>query len=140
MKPSKNRARRRPTAAPCAQWHADDGAPAERLFRQSFRNKPDRKTLQLCGQVRRALSGALAGCGDPALQALYVESVEPAPDAGRLRVTVVAAGVTAADVPPLLARLERASGLLRHDAAAAVVRKRAPELTFHVRPGGEGQS
>ena len=52
--------------------------------------RPDRKTLQLCEQVRHALEYALSGeSNDDFLRMLYVARVEPAPDADRLMVTVV---------------------------------------------------
>ena len=49
-----------------------------------------RKGQQLCGQVKDALHIALAGCADEVLQRLSVQSVEPAPHTGRLRVLVAA--------------------------------------------------
>lgn len=134
---------------PCADLHADDGPggrPASRSSRSSgnpFNPKPDRKVLQLCGQVRRVLTCALTdGYGDPVLQSITVDAVTPAPDATRLRVTVLApADVGRAAVE----RLGRARGRLRREVAEAIVRKRAPELVFHVIPadaghvgGGEG--
>ena len=92
----------------------------------------DRKTLQLCGQVKDALYSALAACGDPVLQAAAVERVEPAPNAGRLRVLVT----LPADGLPTRAEAEthlrRAAGMLRAEVAAAVARRHAPELVFEV--------
>ncbi|MGL6097055.1 MAG: ribosome-binding factor A [Fimbriiglobus sp.] len=94
---------------------------------------PGRKAMQLCGQVRDAVPGILAGLADEVLQTLTVVSVEPAPHAGRLMVTVaVPATAAPADRSAAEQHLARAAGLLRTEVAAAVHRRRAPELTFRV--------
>ncbi|VTR91289.1 ribosome-binding factor a : Uncharacterized protein OS=Sorangium cellulosum So0157-2 GN=SCE1572_22215 PE=4 SV=1: RBFA [Gemmata massiliana] len=91
-----------------------------------------RKSQQLCRQVRDALHSAFAACGDPAIQAAGVVTVEPAPHSGRLRVLV--------SVPPDFDRgtvvdaLERAAGFLRSEVASAISRRYAPELVFEVVP------
>ena len=100
--------------------------------RPERRGRGDRKALQLCRQVQRALSLALAGeCGDDVLRELFVEEVLPAPDATRLLVRLGIPGhlqeVSTADI---LGRLARVHGQLRHSMAQAITRKRAPELTF----------
>ncbi len=92
-----------------------------------------RKTLQLCGQVARTLMGLLPCCGDDILRDLDVVGVTPA-GAGRLLVTVgrlPSASVISAEV--ILDRLARAHGWLRHEVAAAVHRRKAPDLVFRVR-------
>ncbi len=92
--------------------------------------------MQLCGQVVQALQGILSGMADEDLQNLLVVKVEPAPNTGRLRVTV--AGIPPADAtdPTHRARamlaLERAAGLLRREVARAIHRKYTPELVFHL--------
>ena len=94
---------------------------------------PGRKALQLCGQVRDALHGILSDCGDEVLHGLTVVSVEPAPNTGRLRVTVAVprtADVT--DRETASRHLLNAVGRLRAEVAASVNRKRAPDLTFVV--------
>lgn len=94
----------------------------------------DVKTLRLCDQVARALDLAFGGgLADELLQSISVESVVPAPTASRLLVTV---RIGDASIRPLeaLARLERARGLLRVGVAAAIHRKRAPELVFGLPP------
>ena len=83
-----------------------------------------------------ALSGLLSGMADESLQNLAVVMVEPAPNTGRLRVTV--AGFTPADATDPATRtnasiaLEKAGGLLRMEVARAIHRKHAPELVFHL--------
>ena len=92
--------------------------------------------MQLCGQVSEALNAILPGMADEILQNLTVVKVEPAPNAGRLRVTV--AGAIPADVPDPATRMgamlaiNRAAGFLRTEVARAIHRKRAPELVFHL--------
>ena len=92
---------------------------------------PDRKTLQLCAQVERALTLALAGCGDDVLQGVMIESVRPGPDGAILAVTILLPGGPGArGAHEVLAALERARGLLRSEIAAAIHRQRVPELAF----------
>lgn len=91
-----------------------------------------RKARQLCAQVMEALHTAVGGCADPVVQALVVTSVEPAPHTGRLRVTMALpedGGVTREQAE---AGLARAAGRLRVEVAAAVNRRKAPELVFDV--------
>jgi ribosome-binding factor A len=97
----------------------------------------NRKALQLCGQVARTLAEVLAGeCADAVLRDLVVESVVPAPNSSRLLVTVTLAP-TAQDSDPSRAaeHLERARGRLRTEVAAAIHRRRAPDLMFRVAGG-----
>jgi ribosome-binding factor A len=89
----------------------------------------DRKTLQLCRQVERTLSYVLSDCGDDVLADLFVESVEPAPDASRLMVTVMAADQSREPVE-VLTHLQRAAGYVRSEIASSIHRKRVPELAY----------
>ncbi|MFO0849548.1 MAG: hypothetical protein U0871_13475 [Gemmataceae bacterium] len=92
-----------------------------------------RKGLQLCGQVRDALLGILPGLADEALRELTVVSVEPAPHTGRLMVTVaVPRPADATDRTAVAARLAAAAGHFRTEVAAAIHRRRAPELAFRL--------
>lgn len=88
------------------------------------------KDAQLCAEVRETLSLALAE--DDRLEALVLLDVIPAPDATRLLVVIEVDG----DVEEARALLERTSGWLRSEVAAAIHRKKAPTLTFDVRPRG----
>jgi ribosome-binding factor A len=99
--------------------------------------RPDRqagrKALQLCGQVRDALGAILPVLADEVLQNLTVVSVEPAPYTGRLRVTVaVPSPADATDRTAAVEHLGRAAGMIRREVAAAVHRRKAPELAFEV--------
>lgn len=81
------------------------------------------------------LDEVLAECGDPELQGLHVANVVPFPDASRLLVTVMPVdGLPGAKIAPVavLKHLERASGHLRYEVAAAVTRKRAPTLLYRL--------
>ena len=110
------------------------------FFQSHGRGRRDHKTAQLCRQVLRAVSMALADSGDDVLRELVVHDVEPAPDASRLMVSVgfsASAGVSS--VVEVLGRLSEASGFLRREVATAITRKRAPELMFtFVAGGGRG--
>src|SRR5687768_1969741 len=79
--------RRRGTAPAARVWTDSNEEDVFSGERSSPRR--DYKTQQLCRQVSRALSLALAGeCADPMLQDLVVHSVLPAPNASRLLVNV----------------------------------------------------
>ena len=97
------------------------------------------KVQQLCKQLERAASVTLAGeCASDVLVGAAVLSVEPAPDAARLRVTVVLApGRSAEDAAQAIADLRRAAPAFRREAALSIHRKRVPEVTFDVRRAGE---
>jgi ribosome-binding factor A len=97
----------------------------------------DRKTLQLCRQVSRSLSYVLGSLGDDVLGGLHVESVEPAPNASHLLVTVSSLDAEASP-ETILIRLHAAQPRLREEIARDIHRRRVPELTFRcVRPDGK---
>jgi ribosome-binding factor A len=119
----------------CAQTSEEDGLDPREFFREGKQaRRPNRKALQLCGQVANLLNQIFSGeCGDDLLRSLNVISVAPAPDASQLLV-LVAQNPNEPTVPPgeILVRLDGASGMLRSLVAAAVSRRRAPKLRFHV--------
>jgi ribosome-binding factor A len=126
------RIRRKDLLSGCSDIGAQDGIDPRLERREGPQAEGDRKQRQLCGQVARTLSSLFAGeCGDDVLRDLLVESVVPAPSSARLLVTVALAP-TAQAVPAetIAEHLERARGLLRSEVAAAVVRRRAPDLVF----------
>ena len=82
----------------------------------------DRKTRQFCRQVQRVLNLALVA------QDLFVEDVSPAPHCGHLLVHVAIPADRA--IAEALGALQRDAGRLRTEVAAAIARKRAPELSF----------
>jgi ribosome-binding factor A len=114
----------------CAALGPEDGSDPRDFFRRAAGKVPNRKALQLCGQVARTLGLVLWECGDNLLRELAVEAVQPAPTAARLLITLSAPpGV---DVALVLQRIQRAAGLLRSEVAAAVNRRKVPELTYRV--------
>ena len=104
----------------CANIDREDGIAPRFDRRDELRKVPNRKALQLCGQVARTLNWVLAGeCGDELLRDLIVESVVPAPSTARLLVTLTPS-VSADDVDPalIMGRVQRAAGRLRAEIAA----------------------
>lgn len=109
------------------QWIDPDFAEALSGHRESNRRQAARKTSQFCRQVQRALNLALADRAAVLGAELFVEEVTPAPDCGRLLVHVL---VPNASITEALALLGRETPRLRAEVAAAITRKRAPELCF----------
>src|SRR5689334_11022679 len=103
----------------------DDEVTGESRFFESGAGdaRAERKTLQLCKEVSRTLACVLGAASDPRLRDMVVASVEPAPDASRLMVTICCPGATALDVPSLAARLIGLRGTLRAEIASALQRK-----------------
>jgi ribosome-binding factor A len=96
--------------------------------------RPHSKCLQLCAQVEHALLFALGESNDPILLDLVLDGVEPLHGDGHLLVRFVdpaGHGIAAA-----LAALDRARGFLRAAVADAIARRRVPQLSFTVVPGG----
>jgi ribosome-binding factor A len=128
----------------CAQLGEEDGEDPHLPKRRISHHKKgssdptrsrrfQRKACQLCRQVAETLDEVLADCGDEVLRGLRVTNVAPFPDASRLMVAVapVDGGLTPAAGPNVvIEHLERASGHLRHEIAAAVTRKRTPLLLY----------
>jgi ribosome-binding factor A len=83
--------------------------------------------LQLCRQVERALTMALEG---EVLRDLTIHSVIPAPDSSRLLITFVNHGESS--VAEVLAALHERYTQLRGEVAAAIHRKKTPQLSFEV--------
>ena len=113
----------------------------------SFRSpRPDRKTLQLCGQIADTLNYVLTGeLDDDLLRNLYVQSVRPAPDASRLLVSVAPLDANDAErTDQILQKLLIHTPKIRSEVARSIHRRKTPELTFVVvrpeepeRPTGE---
>jgi len=127
--PSSKREAKIPRAL-CAELHPDDGAdPREDKKRKIDRGKgTERKLRQLCKQVSNILQLAISGL-DLAAEA-RIQNVEPAPNAGRLRVTVAITDI--ASRSEVEVALTRRAGFLRREVAHAVVRHRVPELIFSI--------
>jgi ribosome-binding factor A len=112
-----------------------EGGTSDRL---SAGRQSERKARQFCRQVQRALNLALADQHtDDGLSDLFIEDVSPAPDCGHLLVHV--AIPVERSVNDALSALRRDAPRLRSEVAAAITRKRAPELSFvPAFPGGSG--
>jgi ribosome-binding factor A len=125
---------RKPLPLPCDEIGPDDGIDPRTQSRAPSRKVHNRKALQLCGQVARTLSSVLQdGCGDEILRDLLVASVTPAPDSTRLLVTVSPSPAsTGVEREEVLVRLHGASAKLRREVAAAIHRRKTPELLFRV--------
>jgi ribosome-binding factor A len=112
----------------------------EALYEEdSASHSPDRKTqrkaLQFCRQVQRALNLALTD-SEEVLGDLFVEEVVPAPDCGRLLVHVVIPANSS--IAEVMSSLRRITPALRAEVARAITRKRAPELLFAPLPSRGG--
>jgi ribosome-binding factor A len=126
---------RRHIQSACAEPGPGDGLdPRLEPRGETSSRVPNRKALQLCGQVAETLALVLSGeCGDELLRDLLVESVVPAPNSSRLLVTVsMPASAGDEDAGRALERLEHARGKLRGEVATAVHRRRVPDLLFRV--------
>ncbi len=133
MTDAKQPSRRRMLEA-CTDLGPEDGTDPRDWHKKHWNARgPGRKALQLCRQVAEALNAVFAGCADAVLNGLQVMSVEPAPHSGRLLVTVAAAPSAAErDAAVVGEHLQRAAGLLRSEVAAAIHRRKTPELAFRV--------
>jgi ribosome-binding factor A len=119
----------KPPSGLCLEWGAGDGIDPRLAPKRPQGKVANRKTLQLCRQVERILSGILEG---EVLRDLSVHSVLPAPDSSRLLATVVFHGRETVATPDILAALQQAHARLRGEVALAIHRKKTPELTFRV--------
>jgi ribosome-binding factor A len=116
----------------CSAAGPDDGIDP-RYLRPGGGRAVGRKTLQLCGQVSRTLMEVLAGCADEVLRELEVVSVAPAAGVGRLLLTLRPGPAASPRDPALIGRhVAGAEGLLRREVAAAIHRRKAPELVWQV--------
>lgn len=95
---------------------------------------PDRKTLQLCRQIERALTFALSESASDLLLDLQLEGVIPLQGAGHLLVRVSTRHDKAIEV---LQALQADTPRLRTAAAEAITRRKAPELSFQIVQPGE---
>jgi ribosome-binding factor A len=116
----------------CSEVGPDDGLDPRYQRRQGSAPRTSRKTLQLCNAVARTLAAVFAESADDVLREMVVEAVAPAPSSARLLVTVSAADPAGPSPDQAAECLERARGRLRTEVAAAVRRRRAPDLVFRV--------
>jgi ribosome-binding factor A len=98
-------------------------------------NRKEHKDRQVCRQVFDALSYALAELGDPVIARLALMSVDPAPDASRVLVTL--APTEGVDIDDAYLRVRAVAAELRAEVAVEVNRRRVPELTFRIAHPGD---
>jgi ribosome-binding factor A len=123
----------------CNEIQPDDGVDPRTFFRRPSRKGANRKALQLCSQIAQTLTSVLDWeTGDDRLRGLTVQSVEPAPDSSCVLVTLCWQATTDnADAGEVLEGLRRSSGYFRTQIAAAIHRKRVPQLLFRISGRGE---
>jgi ribosome-binding factor A len=112
----------------------DDAFDPDTYFAAQPDARGERKVQQLCKEVARTLGYALGSCGDPRLCELIVFDVIPAPDGARLEVLLFPSGTAVVDGAALEERLSAVRGFLRREVAAALQRKRTPELVYRITP------
>jgi len=120
---------RKPPSDLCTEIAGDDGIDPRFDPKGPRAKVSNRKALQLCRQVERALSVALEG---ELLRDLSVRSVLPAPDSSRLLVTFTYHGPTTFTSSEVLAALHAEQAKLRGIVSAAIHRKKTPELRYLV--------
>jgi ribosome-binding factor A len=124
---------RKDLLAHCGELRDDDGVDPRYYSASSSHQRRNRKTQQLCHQVAQALSQILSSeFDDDLLLGLSVLAVEPAPNESQLLVTLHYDGPEPADHAEILRRLTSVTGFLRAQVAAAITRKRAPQLAFRL--------
>jgi ribosome-binding factor A len=118
------------------EFEPDDGLNPREWSKSDGSTIRNRKALQLCRQIERTLHLSLAGLGDPHLRDLSVQQVRPFPDSTRLLVVVASASGTSLHAAAVRGGLARAMGRLRHEVAAAIHRRKMPDLIFHIDESG----
>jgi hypothetical protein len=120
----------------CGVIRDDDGIDPREYFKPRLTQRGnDRKARQLCRQVAHTIDQVLAGeMDDEILGDLGVTSVVPAPNSGRLLV-MLELRTSAADFDFAAAarKLAACEGRLRCAVAAAITRRKTPQLIFSVR-------
>lgn len=105
-----------------AEGFRDGDGKDPRFDKDGSKKVRNRKALQLCSQVSQAVHIALNSLNDDRLRSLQVKSVVPNPDSAHLLVTFSGDG----DIEAVMG----ASGRLRQAVAAAINRRKTPELRF----------
>lgn len=126
----------------CASLSEDDGLTPDELQKledkqtaRSQENHAERSNRRLCAQAKRAIYlSLLADCHDEDLQSLEVHSVEPNPDAKRLRINLTPLPGCTADMDTLARKIAAVAHILRHAVAQSLSRKKSPHLSFSIEP------
>ena len=117
------------------EWADGEADPGVFFGATERSRKTNWKAQQLCKQVERAAALTLASeCESDALAGASVVSVEPAPDAGRLRIVVcLASGASPESMAEARAALAACTLAVRAEVARSIHRKRVPELVLELR-------
>jgi ribosome-binding factor A len=126
----------------CADPRPEDGispiALKQQQQRQQRKDHPpsQARARQYCKAVHRALEAGLSHViGDPRLQDLTIQSVEPLHAGGSNLLVIAAMPLTDPKTMKTLEQtLQKTAGLLRSVIATEIQRKRTPHLTFRVVP------
>lgn len=112
----------------------DGGEIADSLIQRATAPRLDRKALQLCRQIERELSLILSGeLNDDRVRDLLIVSVSPFPNINLLLVTLQAAEVCSQEeLLKLDAVLATHKATIRSEVAAAICRRKTPDLCFRV--------
>ena len=90
----------------------------------------DRKMLQLCKQVQRAVEAALCCCGDPLLSSLQIAGSRPV--AGGTGIELLVHCLASSDAARIAASLAKVRSMLRCEVARCITRKKVPVLSFRL--------
>ena len=113
-------------------------APQKHIRRRPGNPQFERKSAQLCRQVERRLALAFAELEDQDLAELLLIDVRASPDGSRLLLELQrprlgpGAPRSSLDDFELLDRLGKVRSFLRQEVAAAIHRRRTPELDFRL--------
>ncbi len=118
------------------------GADTVEADRPRWDPKCDRKTLQLCRQVQRALIVSLDGerAAADVLADVSVDTVEPMGGPSHLLVRVTVPAESNVSAAAVMARLEAEAPRLRAVVADSISRERVPGLSFVAVPATQGGS
>ena len=109
------------------------------LIARATHPNANRKALQLCRQVERALSFIIPDVGDERLLGSFIASVVPAPHTHHLLVTVeLAEIVSEVELVELQEFLLASKSRVRAEIAQSINRRKTPDVTLQViNPRGE---
>ena len=117
----------------CDTFYPDDGVDPRLYLRRGFKKK-NKKIHRLCSQVMRTLNVSLSTEGrHDLLQGLSVDTVQPAPNASRLLVSVsTIKPLHQEECEELRQLLKQMKGLFREELAIVLHRKHVPDLIFQL--------
>ncbi len=123
----------------CDELTQDDGIDPRIYFSNTTKKTSDRKTRQLCKEIKQTIALTLAGeMNEPILANLEVIQVDPISGSRDFMVILAWNGHKDYFEPKEIAlTLQKVSGFLRSEIAHSINRKRVPELSFRLLAPGE---